>query len=70
LAAEYGLYPTYKEEFHQVFDEHQSKDEFRQLMVRMKVINSEGESSMSEDEWEAASTSDYFPPSSNTSSFI
>jgi hypothetical protein len=57
LAAEYGLYPTYKEEFHQVFDEHQSKDKFRQLMVRMKVINSEGESSMSEDEWEAASTS-------------
>ncbi|KAF8061515.1 mRNA capping enzyme-domain-containing protein [Lyophyllum atratum] len=54
LAAEYDLYPVYKEEFHQVFEEHQEHPEFGQLMVRMKVVDANGESSMDEDQWEAA----------------
>ena len=55
LAAEYNLQPVYKEEFHQVFAEHQEHEEFGPLMVRMKVVDSNGESSMDEDQWEAAS---------------
>ncbi|KAF5386724.1 hypothetical protein D9615_001830 [Tricholomella constricta] len=54
MAAEYDLYPVYKEEFHQVFAEHQEHPEFGPLMVRMKVVDANGESSMDEDQWEAA----------------
>ncbi|KAG6919996.1 hypothetical protein DXG01_013345 [Tephrocybe rancida] len=54
MAAEYDLYPVYKEEFHQVFSEHQEHQEFGPLMVRMKVVDANGESSMDEDQWEAA----------------
>lgn len=58
MAAEYDLVPIYKEEFHQVFDEHQEHPEFGPLMVRMKVVDANGESAMDEDQWEAASTCD------------
>ncbi|KAG5645002.1 hypothetical protein DXG03_007279 [Asterophora parasitica] len=54
MAAEYDLYPVYKEEFHQVFAEHQEHPDFGPLMVHMKVVDSNGESSMDEDQWEAA----------------
>jgi mRNA (guanine-N7-)-methyltransferase len=54
LAAEYSLYPIYKEEFHQIFAEHSEQEEFKELMVRMKVVDANGESSMNEDQWEAA----------------
>ncbi|KAG6866085.1 hypothetical protein C0991_008837 [Blastosporella zonata] len=57
MAAEYDLHPVYKEEFHQVFSEHQEHPEFGPLMVRMKVVDANGESSMDEDQWEAASSS-------------
>jgi mRNA (guanine-N7-)-methyltransferase len=57
MAEEYKLYLTYKEEFHQVFEEHQEHPEFGPLMERMKVVDSNGESSMDEDQWEAASMS-------------
>jgi len=55
MAEEYGLSLEYKEEFHQVFEEHQEHPEFGPLMVRMKVVDSNGESAMDEDQWEAAS---------------
>ncbi|KAF7295089.1 mRNA cap guanine-N7 methyltransferase [Mycena indigotica] len=54
LAAEYGLHPVYKEEFHDIFSEHQDHPEFGPLMVRMKVVDANGESSMDEAQWEAA----------------
>jgi len=54
MADEYGLSVEYKEEFHQVFTEHQEHSEFGPLMVRMKVVDSHGESAMDEDQWEAA----------------
>ncbi|KAG9318424.1 mRNA capping enzyme-domain-containing protein [Chiua virens] len=54
LAEDYSLYPIYKEEFHQIFAEHSEQEEFKELMVRMKVVNASGESSMDEDQWEAA----------------
>lgn len=57
MAAEYSLYPLYKEEFHHVFSENQDHQEFGPLMVRMKVVDVNGESSMDEDQWEAASSS-------------
>jgi len=57
MAAEYGLFPTYKEEFHQVFQENQEHPDFKQLLVRMKVVDEEGASAMDEDQWEAASES-------------
>lgn len=55
MAKEYGLELKYKEEFHEVFAEHQEHPEFGPLMVRMKVVEPNGESSMDEDQWEAAS---------------
>lgn len=55
MAREYGLELKYKEEFHEVFAEHQEHPEFGPLMVRMKVVEPNGESSMDEDQWEAAS---------------
>ena len=55
MASEYGLSPIYKEEFHQVFEEHQEHPEFKPLLERMKVVDSDGASAMDEDQWEAAS---------------
>lgn len=55
MAKEYGLFVKYKEEFHEVFSENQEHPEFGPLMLRMKVVDANGESSMDEDQWEAAS---------------
>jgi hypothetical protein len=57
LAAEYGLYPVYKKEFHEVFEEFQEHAEFKPLLQRMNVIDANGETEMDEGQWEAASTS-------------
>jgi len=54
MAKGYGLHLKYKEEFHGMFEEHQDDPEFGPLMVRMNVVDSNGESSMDEDQWEAA----------------
>ncbi|KAJ3891371.1 mRNA capping enzyme-domain-containing protein [Lentinula edodes] len=54
MAAEYDLQLLYKEEFHDVFSEHRDHPEFGPLMVRMRVMDVNGESSMDEDQWEAA----------------
>jgi mRNA (guanine-N7-)-methyltransferase len=56
LAAEYGLHPFYKKEFHEVFEEFQEHSEFKPLLQRMNVIDANGETEMDEDQWEAAST--------------
>ena len=55
LAAEYELHVVYKEDFHDVFQENQEIPEFQQLMVRMKVVDANGESAIDEEQWEAAS---------------
>lgn len=55
MAAEYGLHVLYKEEFHQVFEEHSEHPEFAPLLERMHVVDKNGESQMDEDQWEAAS---------------
>lgn len=55
LAAEYGLHPIYKREFHDVFDEFREHAEFEPLLQRMKVVDQNGETDMDEDQWEAAS---------------
>ena len=55
MAAEYKLRLLYKEEFHRIYEEHQDHPEFGPLMVRMKVVDSDGASAMDEDQWEAAS---------------
>ncbi|KAL0947134.1 hypothetical protein HGRIS_013265 [Hohenbuehelia grisea] len=54
LAREYGLEPRYKAEFHQVYEQHQEHPEFKPLLTRMKVVDSHGDSSMDEVQWEAA----------------
>ncbi|KAI0648227.1 mRNA capping enzyme-domain-containing protein [Trametes meyenii] len=54
LAAEYGLHPIYKKEFHEVFEEFSEHEEFAPLLQRMRVVDSNGESQMDEDQWEAA----------------
>lgn len=60
MAAEYDLQLLYKEEFHDVFSEHRDHPEFGPLMVRMRVMDVNGESSMDEDQWEAASSCNTF----------
>src|SRR5215472_2282596 len=62
MAEEYKLFPVYKEEFHHVFTEHRDDPEFGTLMIRMKVVNANGESAMDVDQWDAAST---FPSSTS-----
>jgi len=54
LAAEYGLYPIYKKEFHDVFEEFKEHPEFKPLLKRMNVIDANGETKMDEGQWEAA----------------
>ncbi|CED84600.1 mrna (guanine-n7-)-methyltransferase [Phaffia rhodozyma] len=54
LASEYGLRLIYKKEFYEVFDEERDVPEFTDLLGRMKVVDSNGESAMTEDQWEAA----------------
>ena len=39
-----------------MFQENQDHSEYGPLMVRMKVVDENGESAMDEDQWEAAST--------------
>jgi mRNA (guanine-N7-)-methyltransferase len=55
LAAEYNMYPVYKKEFHEVFEDFKDHAEFEPLLQRMKVVDSNGETDMDEDQWEAAS---------------
>ena len=54
LAAEYGLHPLYRREFHDVFDEFREIPEFKDLLTRMKVVDRNEETDMDEDQWEAA----------------
>lgn len=54
VAAGYGLDCIYKGEFHQFFEEHQDNKEYANLLQRMNVVDQNGESSMDEDQWEAA----------------
>lgn len=55
LAAEYGLSLVYKREFHEVFEEEREGPEYGPLLTRMRVINDQGESEMTEDQFAAAS---------------
>lgn len=55
MAAQYGLHPVYKKEFHEVFEENKEREDFKSLMVRMNVCDASGASSMEDDEWEAVS---------------
>jgi mRNA (guanine-N7-)-methyltransferase len=57
VASEYSLTPIYRKEFHEVFTENQNEPEFKQLLVKMGVVDAQGESAMDEDQWDAASTS-------------
>jgi len=60
MAADYKLKLIYKKEFHEVFLENQEDPEFHSLMVKMKVMDTNGESSMDEAQWEAASAFLFF----------
>jgi hypothetical protein len=55
LAGTYGLRLVYKKEFHEVFQEEQDSPEFGPLLKRLGVVNNDDETSMDEDQWEAAS---------------
>jgi len=54
LAAKYDLYPVYRKEFHELFEEFQDNPEFKPLLQRMNVVDANGETEMDEDQWEAA----------------
>lgn len=55
LASSYRLDLVYKKEFHDVFQEEQDTPEFGPLLKRLGVVNNQNESSMDEDQWDAAS---------------
>ncbi|KAI9510407.1 mRNA capping enzyme-domain-containing protein [Russula earlei] len=54
IAAEFGLHPLYRKEFHEVFEEFQEHHEFKPLLQRMNVVDANGETEMDDDQWEAA----------------
>lgn len=56
MAAEYDLDLVYEKEFHEVYAENEEHAEFGPMLQHMKVVDSNGESQMDEDQWEAAST--------------
>lgn len=56
MAREYKLDLLYRKSFHDVFAENQEHPELKPLLVRMKVVNKDGERAMDDAQWEAAST--------------
>ena len=46
---------VYVKEFHDVYTENEEHTEFGPLLQSMRVVDSNGESQMDEDQWEAAS---------------
>ena len=59
LALEYRLKLIYKKPFNEVLQEEQSSRDFGPLLVKMGVVNRDGESAMDADQWEAASGSPF-----------
>lgn len=59
LASEYGLRLVYRKAFNEILSEEKDTRDFGPLLSRMGVINQDGVSNMDEDQWEAASTSDF-----------
>jgi mRNA (guanine-N7-)-methyltransferase len=57
MALEYNLRLLYKKDFEEIFNEEQAVPEFSDLLKRMKVVNDEGSSEMTGDQWEACSQS-------------
>lgn len=55
LAAEYGLHLTFHEDFQRIFVEERQDSQFADLLTRMKVVDRQGETEMTMDQWEAAS---------------
>ncbi|OCF58016.1 hypothetical protein L486_04043 [Kwoniella mangroviensis CBS 10435] len=55
LAMEYRLRLIYKKPFHDILQEEKESRDFGPLLGKMGVVNDQGESSMDEDQWEAAS---------------
>ncbi|CAE6425701.1 unnamed protein product [Rhizoctonia solani] len=54
LALEYGLKVIHRSDFHDIFALERRDSEFGPLLQTMKVVNSRGETEMSEDQWQAA----------------
>ncbi|KIY51113.1 guanine-N(7)-methyltransferase [Fistulina hepatica ATCC 64428] len=54
LAEEYGLRLTYKKTFHEVYSENEEHPEFGPLLVRMKVVGTNGACAIDDEQWEAA----------------
>ncbi|BGP13631.1 hypothetical protein JCM10213_007807 [Rhodosporidiobolus nylandii] len=54
LAAEYGLSCVYSEAFQNIFIDEQDDPQFKQLLLRMKVMDEEGNAEMDEDQLDAA----------------
>lgn len=52
---EFGLELVYKEEFHTIFMNEKEDKEFKGLLKTMRVVDSNGQSALDTDQWEAAS---------------
>jgi hypothetical protein len=55
LALEYGLKLLYHATFHELFEAEREAPEFAMLLQKMRVVTAEGESELTEEQWEAAS---------------
>jgi mRNA (guanine-N7-)-methyltransferase len=56
MAAEYGLHPVYKADFGTFQQDHAEHAEYGPLLVRMKVLDENHETTMTQEQWEAASS--------------
>jgi len=55
LALEYGLQLLYHATFHELYEQESEQKDFKMLLGKMKVVNAEGESELTEEQWEACS---------------
>ena len=60
MAEEYGLQLTYAADFQKIFVDEGQDTHFQDLLVRMKVVDREGNTQMTMDQWEAASECRFF----------
>lgn len=68
VAREYGLEPIFHADFQQIFVQEKDDPHFADLLRRMRVVDDQGNTDMTFDQWEAASQ--FTPPLSALSCWV